>query len=116
MIAAPSSFFKHIDPFGADDGQYMRDVVAFQAGIGPLLLASIWVQALRPGAVCALLATTGLSAVNYFVDIDAANGESNADVFEPDHTVNTGGCAVDVGNTAFKELTIAGHGALRQGA
>jgi hypothetical protein len=80
MLTAPSSFFAHIGPFGPYNGHYLRDVAAFQAGIGIALLASVWMRPLRPGAVCALLAASALHAINHFADINAANGNSNADV------------------------------------
>lgn len=82
MIAAPQSFFTHIGPFGPFNGHYLRDVAAFQAGIGLALLASVWVRPLRPGAVCALLAASALHGINHFVDINAANGDSSADVID----------------------------------
>lgn len=82
MLAAPHSFFEQIGPFGPYNGHYLRDVAAFQAGIGIALLTSIWVRALRPGAVFALLAASALHAINHFADIDAANGNSNADIID----------------------------------
>lgn len=81
MVAGPNSFFEQIAPFGNYNGHYLRDVAAFQAGIGLALLASIWVRALRPGAVCALLAATALHAVNHIADINAIEG-SNADLVD----------------------------------
>lgn len=82
MVAAPTSFFNNIGPFGGYNGHYLRDVAAFQAGIGVALLASIWVRALRPGAVCALLAASALHGINHFVDINAANGQSHAGIVD----------------------------------
>ncbi|MBI2691866.1 MAG: hypothetical protein HYX29_07985 [Solirubrobacterales bacterium] len=82
MVAAPQSFFDQIGPFGEYNGHYLRDVAAFQAGIGAALLASIWITRLRAGAVCALLAASALHGINHFAGIDAANGNSNAGVVD----------------------------------
>lgn len=82
MVAAPTSFFNNIGPFGIYNGHYLRDVAAFQAGIGVALLSSIWMHALRPGAVCALLAASVLHGANHFADLNAANNGSHADVVD----------------------------------
>ncbi len=81
MVAAPGSFFENIGPFGPYNAHYLRDVAAFQAGIGLALLASIWLRALRPGAVCALLAASALHAVNHIADLNAV-ANSNADLID----------------------------------
>lgn len=82
MVLAPRSFFENLGPFGVYNGHYLRDTAAFQGGIGLALAASIWFRALRPGAVAALLAAFVLHAINHFVDINAANGDSHADVID----------------------------------
>lgn len=79
MLLAPRSFFDQIGPFGAYNVHYLRDVAAFQGGIGIALIASLRLRALRPGAVCALFGATALHAINHIVDISAVPG-SNADL------------------------------------
>lgn len=82
MVVAPRSFFANIGPFGVFNGHYLRDVAAFQAGIGAALLASIWLRELRSGAVAALLGATALHTFNHWVDVRAAHAGSNADVVD----------------------------------
>lgn len=76
MIVAPTSFFDAVAPFGDYNGHYLRDVAAYQAGVGLALLASIWLRALRPGAVAALLGSTALHAINHIADRSAIAGSS----------------------------------------
>lgn len=82
IVIAPHSFFHHIGPFGVYNPHYLGDAAAFQAGIGIALIASAWVAPLRPGALAVGLAAVSLHAVNHWIDVNHANGSSNADVFD----------------------------------
>lgn len=82
MVVDPRSFFDNVGPFGAYNVHYIGDAAAFQGGVGIALAASIWVRSLRPGALLAATAMAGLHAINHWIDINAANGDSNADVFD----------------------------------
>jgi predicted anti-sigma-YlaC factor YlaD len=82
MAIDPRSFYDSIGNFGPYNSHYIGDAAAFQAGIGIALIASIWTPALRAGALLAATAMTGLHAVNHWVDVNDANGGSNADVFD----------------------------------
>jgi hypothetical protein len=82
MVVDPRSFFDNVGPFGAYNPHYIGDAAAFQGGVGIALAASIWVAALRPGALLAATAVAGLHAINHWIDVNDANGNSNADVFD----------------------------------
>jgi hypothetical protein len=80
IVVAPHSFFDHVGPFGAYNHHYLGDAAAFQAGIGVTLLAAARYEILRAGALCAVFAMLAIHALNHWIDIDAANGSSNAGV------------------------------------
>jgi hypothetical protein len=80
IVIAPHSFFDHVGPFGSYNSHYLGDAAAFQAGIAvPLIAAARW-EALRAGALAITLATVSFHAINHWIDVNAANGSSNADV------------------------------------
>ena len=80
IVIAPHSFFDHIGPFGVYNPHYMGDAAAFQAGIAVPLIASAWVAPLRAGALAVGLAAVSFHAINHWIDVNNANGGSNADV------------------------------------
>ena len=80
IVIAPHSFFDHIGPFGPYNGHYLGDAASFQAGIAVPLIASARFEALRAGALAIALAAVSFHAVNHWIDVNAANGSSNADV------------------------------------
>ena len=80
IVIAPHSFFHHIGPFGVYNPHYLGDAAAFQAGIGIPLIASAWFEPLRAGALAVGLAAVSLHAVNHWIDVNHANGGSNADI------------------------------------
>jgi hypothetical protein len=82
MVIDPRSFYEQVGPFGPYNVHYIGDAAAFQAGVGVALGASIWIPSLRAGALLAAAAMTGLHAINHWIDINEANGDSNADVFD----------------------------------
>ena len=80
IVIAPHSFFDHVGPFGSFNSHYLGDAAAFQAGVAvPLIAAARW-EALRAGALAITLATVSFHALNHWIDVNAANGSSNADV------------------------------------
>jgi hypothetical protein len=82
MVIDPRSFFDTLGPFGTYNSHYIGDAAAFHGGIGIALAASIWIPSLRPGVLLAAAAMAGLHAVNHWIDVNAANGDSNADVLD----------------------------------
>ena len=80
IVIAPHSFFDHIGPFGAYNPHYLGDAAAFQAGIAVPLIASAWIEPLRAGALAVALAAVSFHAINHWIDVNNANGGSNADV------------------------------------
>lgn len=80
IAIAPHSFYEHVGPFGSYNSHYLGDAAAFQAGIAVTLLAAARWEALRTGALAILLATVSFHALNHWIDVNAANGSSNADV------------------------------------
>ena len=82
MVVDSRSFFDTLGPFGAYNPHYIGDAAAFQAGIGVALAASIWVPAFRSGALLTATAMAGFHAINHWIDVNAANGDSNADVLD----------------------------------
>jgi hypothetical protein len=80
IVVAPHSFFDHVGPFGPYNSHYLGDAAAFQAGIGVPLIAAARFEALRAGALTVGLAAFSLHAINHWVDVNAANGGSNAGV------------------------------------
>jgi hypothetical protein len=80
IVIAPHSFYAHVGPFGAYNSHYLGDAAAFQAGIGAALVAAAWLEPLRPGALLAGFGAVLFHAVNHWIDVNAANGSSNADV------------------------------------
>ena len=82
IVIAPHSFFDHIGPFGVYNPHYLGDAAAFQAGIAIPLIASAWVERLRAGALAVGLAAVSFHAINHWIDVNHANGSSNADVFD----------------------------------
>lgn len=77
----PRSFFDDVGPFGAYNVHYIGDGAAFMGGVGLALAAALLWPPLRAGALVAAPAMTGLHAFNHWLDVSAANGDSNADVF-----------------------------------
>jgi hypothetical protein len=80
IAVAPHSFFDQIGPFGAYNGHYLGDAAAFQGGLGLALAAAIWWPALRAGALATALASTGLHAINHWIDVNAAHAGTNAGI------------------------------------
>ncbi len=80
IVIAPHSFFDHIGPFGSYNSHYLGDAAAFQLGIGVPLIAAARFEALRAGALAIALASVSFHAVNHWIDVNAANGNSNADI------------------------------------
>jgi hypothetical protein len=80
IVIAPHSFFSHVGPFGTYNSHYLGDAAAFQAGIAVSLIAAARYDALRAGALAVAFATVSLHAINHWIDVNAANGSSNADV------------------------------------
>jgi hypothetical protein len=80
IVIAPHSFFAHVGPFGTYNSHYLGDAAAFQAGIAIPLIAAARYEALRAGALAVALAAISLHAINHWIDVNAANGSSNADV------------------------------------
>jgi hypothetical protein len=80
IVIAPHSFFAHVGPFGTYNSHYLGDAAAFQAGIAIPLIAAARYEALRAGTLAVTLAAVSLHAINHWIDVNAANGSSNADV------------------------------------
>jgi hypothetical protein len=80
IVIAPHSFFSHVGPFGTYNSHYLGDAAAFQAGIAVPLIAAARYVALRAGALAVGVAAVSFHAVNHWIDVNAANGSSNADV------------------------------------
>jgi hypothetical protein len=80
IVLAPHSFFAHVGPFGTYNSHYLGDAAAFQAGIAIPLIAAARYEALRAGALAVALAAVSFHAINHWIDVNAANGSSNADV------------------------------------
>jgi len=80
IVIAPHSFYTHVGPFGVYNSHYLGDAAAFQAGLGVALLAAAWLAPLQPGALLAGFGAVAFHAVNHWIDVNAANGNSNADV------------------------------------
>jgi hypothetical protein len=80
IVLAPHSFFSHVGPFGTYNSHYLGDAAAFQAGIAIPLIAAARYEALRAGALAVALAAVSFHAINHWIDVNAANGSSNADV------------------------------------
>ncbi len=80
IVIAPHSFFQHVGPFGPYNAHYLGDAAAFQAGIAVPLIASAWIEQLRAGALAIALAAVAFHAINHWIDVNHANGTSNADV------------------------------------
>jgi predicted anti-sigma-YlaC factor YlaD len=80
IVIAPHSFFAHVGPFGAFNSHYLGDAASFQAGIGVVLIAAAYYEPLRAGALAIGLASVSFHAINHWIDVNAANGNSNADV------------------------------------
>ena len=80
IVIAPHSFFDHIGPFGSYNPHYLGDAAAFQAGIAVPLIAAAWIEPLRAGALAVGLAAVSFHAINHWIDVNNANGTSNADV------------------------------------
>ncbi len=81
MVVDSRSFFDTLGPFGAYNPHYIGDAAAFHGGIGIGLAVSIWIPAFRSGALLVAAAMAGFHAINHWIDVNAANGDSNADVF-----------------------------------
>jgi hypothetical protein len=80
IVLAPHAFFDDIGPFGTYNSHYVGDAAAFQAGLGLALAAGVVVPAVRAGALAAALATTGLHALNHWIDVNDAHPGSSAGV------------------------------------
>ena len=80
IVIAPHSFFSHVGPFGTYNGHYLGDAAAFQAGIAIPLIAAARYEALRAGGLAVAFAAVSFHAINHWIDVNAANGSSNADV------------------------------------
>ena len=82
IVVAPHSFFDNVGPFGAYNSHYLGDVASFQGGIGLALIASLWLPALRAGALAVTACTTGLHAINHWIDVGDAHAGSNAGIVD----------------------------------
>jgi len=82
IVLAPHSFFDNAGPFGAYNSHYLGDVAAFQGGISIALLASLWLPALRAGALAVTACATGLHAINHWIDVGDAHAGSNAGIVD----------------------------------
>ena len=80
IVVAPHSFFDHVGPFGPYNAHYLGDGAAFQAGIGAALVAAARYEQLRAGTLAVSLAAFGFHTVNHWIDVNHANGGSNAGV------------------------------------
>ena len=80
IVLAPHAFFDDIGPFGTYNSHYIGDAAAFQAGLGLALAAGLVMPAVRAGALAATLASTGLHALNHWIDVDHAHPGSSAGV------------------------------------
>jgi hypothetical protein len=80
ILVAPHSFFHQIGPFGPYNGHYLGDAAALQGGIGLGLAASLRWPALRAGALAVALASTGLHAINHWIDVNGAHAGSSAGI------------------------------------
>ena len=80
IVVAPHSFYDHVGPFGTYNRHYLGDAAAFQAGFGVALVAAARFESLRAGALLAAFGAVLFHTINHWIDVDAANGSSNADV------------------------------------
>ncbi len=80
IAAAPHSFFDQIGPFGVYNSHYLGDAAAFEGGLGVGLAAAIWWPALRSGVLAVVLASTGLHALNHWIDVNNAHAGTNAGI------------------------------------
>jgi hypothetical protein len=78
IVVAPHSFFDNVGPFGPYNSHYLGDAAALQGGIGLALAASLRWPALRAGALAVALASTGLHAINHWIDVNDAHAGSDA--------------------------------------
>jgi hypothetical protein len=81
MVADSRGFYEQVGPFGAYNSHYIGDAAAFTGGVGLALAAALRWPALRGGVLATAAAVTGLHAFNHWTDLNAANGDSGADVF-----------------------------------
>jgi hypothetical protein len=80
IVIGPHSFYDHVGPFGPYNAHYLGDAAAFQAGIAIPLIASAWIVPLRAGTLAVGLAAVSFHAINHWIDVNNANGGSNADI------------------------------------
>jgi hypothetical protein len=80
IVISPHSFFDHVGPFGVYNSHYLGDAAAFQAGIAVPLIAAAWIESLRAGTLAVTFAAVSFHAINHWIDVNHANGTSNADV------------------------------------
>jgi hypothetical protein len=82
MAFFPHSFYDLIGSFGTYNVHYINDAAAMNAGIGALLLAAARWEALRAGAFFGGAFFFGFHAVNHWVDVNDANGDLAAGLFD----------------------------------
>jgi hypothetical protein len=80
IVVAPHSFFDNVGPFGPYNSHYLGDAAALIGGIGLALAASLRWPALRAGALAVALASTGLHAINHWIDVNDAHAGSDAGI------------------------------------
>jgi hypothetical protein len=69
LAIGPNSFVDTIAPFGPADHHFLRDLAAFQGGIGIALLAAAGRPSWRIPVLFAALAMNALHTVNHLFDI-----------------------------------------------
>ena len=69
LAIGPNSFVDNIAPFGPADHHFLRDLAAFQAGIGIALLAAVGRPAWRIPILFSALVMNALHTVNHLFDI-----------------------------------------------
>ena len=69
LVIDPDSFVDAIAPFGPADHHFLRDLAAFQGGMGIALLAAVGRPAWRVPILFAALAQSALHTINHLFDI-----------------------------------------------
>ena len=69
LAVAPNSFVDTIAPFGPADHHFLRDLAAFQGGLGITLLAAVGRPAWRVPVLFTALTMNALHTINHLFDI-----------------------------------------------
>lgn len=80
MLLAPRGFHASVGAFGPYNLHYLRDAMAFEAGLGVALALAVRWPALRAGVLTATTAAVGFHAVNHWVDLGADHPGTNAGI------------------------------------